>query len=317
MAVRPAEKSEFLAENNPVGISMAVVVFLSLAMSNSIELQTLIFITFKRYRGLYFWSLVISGLAVLAQSAFFTVFYFQAIQPVVGFSLIGVSWATMVTGQSIVLYSRLHLVVRSFTVLRWVLIMIIFNAVVFHGSAIVLGLGRIIPSKKQHVFHTVHEITERVQMTGFTIQELVLSGLYLYHAFRLLVIAADHKRRRIVYELLAINVIIIVMDIALLTIIYLELWILQATLKPLVYSIKLKLEFWVLRKLIEVVKDRTNPVFPSGTQATRIGSSPPPRGSSDLIEPNSISLKDRLFRHGSARYQDKSKSWPEWKPSSG
>lgn len=45
----------------------------------------------------------------------------------------------MVTGQSLVLYSRLHLVVRR--KLPWVLTMIIVNAVLLHGGTTVLVFG--------------------------------------------------------------------------------------------------------------------------------------------------------------------------------
>lgn len=57
----------------------------------------------------------------------------------VSVTFICLGWYCMVTGQSLVLYSRLHLVVRRR--LRWVLGMIILNAIVLHGGTTVLVFG--------------------------------------------------------------------------------------------------------------------------------------------------------------------------------
>jgi hypothetical protein len=56
------------------------------------------------------------------------------------------------------------------------------------------------------------------------------------------------------YELLAINVLIILMDIAVLVVEFLGLYYLQVLLKCTIYSIKLKIEFAVLGKLTAIVE---------------------------------------------------------------
>ncbi|KAI3178841.1 hypothetical protein DTO046C5_2102 [Penicillium roqueforti] len=63
----------------------------------------------------------------------------------------------------------------------------------------------------------------------------------------------DRRRSRILYELLAINFVIILLDICLLLVEYIGFYALQTTLKAMVYSIKLKLEFGVLGKLVDLV----------------------------------------------------------------
>jgi hypothetical protein len=52
-------------------------------------------------------------------------------------------------------------------------------------------------------------------------------------------------------ELLSINAICILFDIALLVVEYQNRHVIEQAIKPVVYSIKLKLEFVVLRKLID------------------------------------------------------------------
>jgi hypothetical protein len=59
------------------------------------------------------------------------------------------------------------------------------------------------------------------------------------------------------YQLLAINAIIIIMDFALLGVEFANLYLIETTLKGVVYSIKLKLEFAVLGKLVRLVRIRT------------------------------------------------------------
>lgn len=55
------------------------------------------------------------------------------------------------------------------------------------------------------------------------------------------------------YQLFIINVLTILMDVALLGVEFANLYIIEATFKGVVYSIKLKLEFAVLGKLINFV----------------------------------------------------------------
>ncbi len=53
--------------------------------------------------------------------------------------VIGISWWCMVTGQALVLYSRLYLVVRDHRKIRWVLVMIITNFCILHIPIMILS----------------------------------------------------------------------------------------------------------------------------------------------------------------------------------
>jgi hypothetical protein len=57
--------------------------------------------------------------------------------------------------------------------------------------------------------------------------------------------------RKLLYQLVSINIIIIVLDIALLSCEFANLYIIETTFKGVVYSIKLKLEFVVLGQLVQ------------------------------------------------------------------
>jgi hypothetical protein len=91
-------------------------------------------------------------------------------------------------------------------------------------------------------------------MTGFCIQEFIISGLYLWKTVRLLQIVSKQGTKRVIWQLFTINVIIIAMDIALLVLEYRNLRVLEQAFKVVIYSIKLKLEFAILGKLVELVQ---------------------------------------------------------------
>lgn len=88
-------------------------------------------------------------------------------------------------------------------------------------------------------------------MTGFTIQEFIISGIYVWKTLDILKTGQKKHKHRIMWQLFAINVIIIVLDIGLLVLEYRDLFIPEVAFKELSYSIKLKLEFAILSKLVE------------------------------------------------------------------
>lgn len=119
---------------------MVISAFAGIAWANTLEMQVRIFIKFKRFTGLYFWSLFLSswGCAIHALGFLFLDFFIITQANAVGV-MIGVSWWCMVTGQALVLYSRLHLVVRDTRKVRWILIMIIMNFVILHLPIMLLS----------------------------------------------------------------------------------------------------------------------------------------------------------------------------------
>lgn len=120
--------------------TMVIAAFCGIAWVNTIELQFRIWLRFKRYKGLYFWSLVLSSLGCAFHALGFLFLDFLIIRQANAVGLIiGISWWCMVTGQALVLYSRLHLVERDKRKVRWVLIMIIINFCVLHLPIMVVS----------------------------------------------------------------------------------------------------------------------------------------------------------------------------------
>jgi hypothetical protein len=183
--------------------------------------------------------------------------FFQVIQnDFVNVVFITIGWWCMVTGQSVVLYSRLHLIVLNEKLLRIILRMIIVDAIILHIPTTVLTFGSNATAETGRFVHG-YNVMEKIQMTGFCLQEFVISAIYLWECAKFLRTDKQEKSRRTLFELLYINMIIIMMDLSLLGLEYANLYILEIVIKGAVYSVKLKLEFAILGKLVQYVNTPT------------------------------------------------------------
>lgn len=226
----------------------AVACLIGVAWYNALELIILCFTTFKRYGGCYFWCLLISSVAIIPFGLGYLLIIFNIYNNLFPVAMELIAWVCMVTGQSLVLWSRLHLVVQNHTVLRWTLAMIIVDAIVFHIPASVLELGS--HSNKSAIFTPAFNIFERIQLIAFSLQEVILSGIYAYEAVRLLNLRPRGHYRGTLVQLLIVNLAMILMDAAVIGVQYSGFFDIHVTLKAFVYSVKLKLEYAVLGRLV-------------------------------------------------------------------
>lgn len=244
-------------------LQMMLVTFIGLACYNVAELVVMVPATFRRWRGLYFWSLLVSGcVGVVPYSIGFLMKFFTCANSVLSVTVLTVGWWTMVTGQSLVLYSRLYLVLRDERILRRVLRLIIANFFLLAIPTTVLTWGANIVHTDDSVWIRGYNVMEKIQLTGFTMQEGLLSTLYVIETVKLLRLGQDTRPgvRRIMYQLCGINIVIITMDLVLLGVEYANLYAVQITLKGFVYSLKLKLEFAVLGRLVDLIQGSRHPL---------------------------------------------------------
>jgi hypothetical protein len=89
--------------------------------------------------------------------------------------------------------------------------------------------------------------------TDPSIQEVILSMIYIVETIKLLRSAFQPKTNQIMRQLVLINVVIILMDFVLLGFEYASLFILETVLKGFIYSVKLKLELAILGRLVALV----------------------------------------------------------------
>ncbi|KAJ4353175.1 uncharacterized protein N0V89_004901 [Didymosphaeria variabile] len=237
-------------------ILMTMGAFLTIALYNVIEITFLIFSVFKQWRGVYFWSCVIANFGIVPHAIGFILKFFQVTSlDLLSSAIVGVGWACMVIGQSVVLYSRLHLVVQDRKTTRWVLYMIVVNGVVLGLPLITLALGT--NSKQSARFLPGFMIYDKIQIVVISVQEAIISIIYIYGTVRLLGTGGDGRRRslkNLFTHLIFVNVMVLVFDITLLAVQFSGHYEVQTTYKTAVYSVKLKLEFSVLNRLVRFVK---------------------------------------------------------------
>ncbi|KAH7400711.1 hypothetical protein DE146DRAFT_693210 [Phaeosphaeria sp. MPI-PUGE-AT-0046c] len=238
---------------NPTAFCL-IASFCAIAYWMSIELLVLVYVTFKRHSGLYFWSIIVTTLGIILQTTGYLVKEFAHSSPPILTTIIcKIGWISNVTGFSIVLWSRLHLVVTDTRILRSVLIMILVNGLLMHTPIIVFEFGLI--SRHHALYMRPMEIMERVQQTVFTLQESIISILYIFHTYRFLNSGYEMHTRKVVRLLVLVQIGVIAFDGGLTAFDYKNMFTLKCTIHPFVYALKLKLEFIVLNQLLTLVRN--------------------------------------------------------------
>ncbi|KIW98697.1 uncharacterized protein Z519_00358 [Cladophialophora bantiana CBS 173.52] len=310
--------------------TIIVTITSALSLYNALELILLIFTTFAVYRGLYFWSLLVATTGLVPYIVGLILLYFRVTASVVGLVINNYGWWTAITGQSVVLYSRLGIVLGKGNdrILKYVKWMIIIDAICFHTTTTVVVFGSYYTSPPaQAPFSRAYTYVEKIQMTGFCLQEFIISGIYLWKTMDIVkaqtqsatssINTSEQKKKRRVHrvmtQLFVINIVIICLDIALLVIEYKNLHIPEIAFKGFCYSVKLKLEFAVLSKLVEVAglkNPRTlslsNPF--DLTSNDRTDSLPTVNGNADFVDQSYRSSNSKLRGLSAAD----STSPPEW-----
>src|ERR1700753_748852 len=114
----------------------------------SLELLLRVCMTFSRQNGLYFWSIVsTTGGIILYNTADILNQFKSNNSEVLLQILLNVGWGLMTTGFSLVLWSRLHLVTNNSRLLKLLLGVIIFNAIVWNALEIGIAFGAVLKDR--------------------------------------------------------------------------------------------------------------------------------------------------------------------------
>ena len=269
--------------------SVVVTLSVALALHNALELLLLIFSTFKRYRGLYFFSMVACTTGVLGYATGILLTYFRLGVEWLGKVILDAGWVLMLASQSVVLYSRLNLILDNVAILQAVKWTIVTTSAVLLPIVVVLDFGSTYTDNPS--FSEGYYYIEQIQLIVISVQELAISGLYLWKAAALLKIISGPQGRKTIWQLFAINIVIIAMDVSFLLLLpkpatppstaplkvyphletslakkhgigiqivivslqFLHYQLYQESLKGFFYSLKLKLELNILSKLVGLV----------------------------------------------------------------
>ncbi|OHW93680.1 integral membrane protein [Colletotrichum incanum] len=234
---------------------IAITCLATAGIYNVVEIYVLIFTTFQRRSGQYFWSMLVANTGILLHACGSLGRYLQPTRTPIPGSFAHIGWYCMVTGQSVVLWSRLHLVVYNRITIRLVLAMILASFFCVHIPQTVLFAGVWVSNKP--VWTERFRIFERVSLMVFTLQETIITGIFVragFRNFRSLFEFKAREARVLLSYLVSMFVLVFLLDTGLVILEYMGLFVFQTSSKPIVYSIKLKVEFAVLQKLLSFTK---------------------------------------------------------------
>ncbi|KAL2823716.1 hypothetical protein BDW59DRAFT_180569 [Aspergillus cavernicola] len=227
--------------------------FLAIAAYNTLVLLIWIFNFFKRWRGLYFWS-ILSGTISIAGFMIITILSrFQKAPSVVTGIGIALLYPCLLTSQILVLYSRLHLITTQGPILRFVLWAIIITSCILLLPFTIILIGL---STGHRQFLAPEQFIERFMIIGTVIRELILCAIYIYQAIRQLkpIIAVKGRAgRKVMIHLILVIGAVIVLDAFMLTSIYIGASGLGLAYTCVAQSVKLKMEFGMLNRLLELL----------------------------------------------------------------
>lgn len=235
--------------------TLILIAMLTLAIYMSLLVDLKVFTIVKRRNTLYFWSILVTSWGIISHSLGIILKWFVGSCPwEVNTAFASFGWWGMVTGQSLVLYSRLHLVVRDQRILRAVLIMIITDFLIFQVPTTVQTFGS--NQADPGMWLTVYNVYERIQLVVFTLQELIISMIYIRAAVKMLAPTDPSKTQYTKKFLIYTNILCIALDIAFVCEVFSGEWVYKTCTQSLAYAIKLTIEFAVLNQLMEVYQFR-------------------------------------------------------------
>ncbi|KAJ6110229.1 hypothetical protein N7486_002464 [Penicillium sp. IBT 16267x] len=241
MANLSSEVGVVLKEN--ISIIM-IISMLSTAAYNALETVFITFDIVKNHRALYFWSMQAASWGTLVHALPAIICCASQASTLPTSILFIIGWYAMVTGQAVILYSRLRLVVFDTSKVRWVLWMIFANVCILHIPMTILFFGRIGGDAR---LIKPAAIYNRIQLVGFCVQESVICCIYLYEVVHNLIKLAVTKAVMPTH-LLCVSGLVFALNILVLLTEY-KLQFIQVGLQTVIYSIKLKLEFTLLYHL--------------------------------------------------------------------
>lgn len=247
-----------ILENEPAYLILLTAGFFAVACWGSLEVYILTFRLFKSRHSLYYWSVCAANTGVVAHATGTMLRLFGVVAPVPASILSNLGWWLMTTGQWLVLFSRLHLVVGQTRRLRWILvaIVVVFVAVQVPTSTLFVAANANPP--RAAVLRRVFHIFEIAQLAIITLLEGTISGLYVHESSRVLSqlqsVRGAARVRSMFRQLLALFVLVVTLDISLMLTYYTDHFLAETTMKPVIYSVKLKVELFVLNELISLVQ---------------------------------------------------------------
>lgn len=169
--------------------------------------------------------------------------------------LLTIGWSTYSLAQLLVLYSRLHLVNQRTRVQRFVFGISISTVFISTIPTWIVVFQAWNPNPKiSSVWSPREAIVERYNQIVYTVVELIISGIYIGSLLGVLhsPTKSSVRQRRVMHDLIYVNIIVVALDIASVIMVYLNQVGLSHPIQTFSYAFKIRLEFVVLNQLMSV-----------------------------------------------------------------
>ena len=209
---------------------------------------------FKKRGGLYYWSLLVASFGTCIHTISFIIQWWVPGAPWILCAALGqFGWSFMVTAQSLVLYSRLHLVIRNHTIIRGCLLMIIVTSIAVEiPNWVTSWFAYDTDYSVTKLWTPRDDIMLRISQLVLFLQESCLSILYIWGVVKALTPNDRINVNRIKWDLIAISSFIIATDLANVILTYTSEHFAKEPIQNFSYAFKLRVEFAVLNQLMSV-----------------------------------------------------------------
>ena len=291
------------------GEKLAAIGFIAIVFYLFIDMNVGIHRMFKKKQGLYYWCMLLGTWGCVIDPIGLLVKEYASnpkpLWPLYTLFILG-GWTIYAPAQLLVLYSRLHMVNNNDKLQRCVLIMIITVASLIIIPTWVLVWPAYNPYNLQlSAAYSVKEaIVDRCTQIGYTVTECIINGIYICSIAQLLKLKPSVRQRRVMVDLICINVITVCLDIVTVVLVFLNMTGISHPIQTFSYIMKLKLEFMVLNQLMALAVRRSRKEkfaerryyhFTSGEKKSSTASSKTSRWRLESYEPvNADSAKDLL-----------------------
>ncbi|KAL8822757.1 MAG: hypothetical protein Q9191_006515 [Dirinaria sp. TL-2023a] len=243
---RPQWKvGEELAASAFVGITLFLVV------ENLFEIVRL----FKKRQGLYFWSMIVGTCGCAVDTLGIILKYLtphSAIWALYTLCMLA-GWSMYALSQLLVLYSRLHLVTHNARAQRCILVVILSTVLwIMLPTWVVVWPAYDTDPMVSSLWSPRDAIVERYTQIGSTLVECVVSGVYIHSLILLLRFKTSVRQRRVLLDLLYVNILAIAFDVLTIILVYLNQLGSSHPIQTFSYALKLRLEFVTLNQLMAV-----------------------------------------------------------------
>ena len=248
-AIHEAEKPKWLP-----GEDLAATAFIAMTFLLVAEINIHIRHVFKEKKGLYYWAMQVGSVACGIDALSLLIDYLiPSSRRVWWLYTLGatVGWATYTVAQLVVLYSRLHLVLRNTKIQRGILLAIVIVSPLLIVPDWIVTWPAWDADTADH-WSVVDAIVERIVQLGFSLLEVTINVIYAVSIIQLLRVKSSVRQRRVLLDLVYVNIVAVTLDVLNIILVYLNRIGISHPIQTFSYAMKLRLEFIVLNQLMAV-----------------------------------------------------------------